>query len=278
MHIDLIETLRCPSPHAEGWLVAAAEYTESRRIVRGTLGCPVCQREWRIEGGVLWFDGDERAAPTSHVALLATSPQAPEGHAIEAGDADAGDAEAGDAEAGDAEAGDAEAGDAEAGDAEVGDAEAGKAAVGDPDARVSEALRTAALLDLREPHGHVLLAGDAARVSDALHVSTAVSVLAVNATSAIGAGHSVVHTLTPLRLGVGTLRGARVDLAHATPAWLDVLVAAITRGGRLVAPAQVPVPLGVEELARDDHEWVAEVRASASGLVPLRRGGDPMAR
>jgi hypothetical protein len=69
-----------------------------------------------------------------------------------------------------------------------------------------------------------------------------------------------------------------VDLAHATPAWLDVLVAAITRGGRLVAPAQVPVPLGVEELARDDHEWVAEVRASASGLVPLRRGGDPMAR
>lgn len=273
MHIDLIEALRCPSPHAEGWLVAAAEHTESRRIVRGTLGCPVCRREWRIEEGVLWFDANDRAAPASDRASPASSPHAREGHASEVHDPEAGDDEVRDPEAGDPEARDPEAGDDEARDPEARDPEAGH-----PDARESEALRTAALLDLREPHGHVLLAGDAARVSDALHVSTAVSVLAVNVTSAIGAGHSVIHTATPLRLGVGTLRGARVDLAHATPGWLDVLVAAITRGGRLAAPAQVPVPVGVEELARDDREWVAEVRAAASGLVPLRRGGDPMAR
>ncbi|MDE3054540.1 MAG: hypothetical protein KGJ70_11690, partial [Gemmatimonadota bacterium] len=43
-------------------------------------------------------------------------------------------------------------------------------------------------------------------------------------------------------------------------------------GGRLVAPARLPVPAGVTELARDEAVWVAERDAGAGGLVPLARG------
>jgi hypothetical protein len=57
MFIDLVDALRCPRPHAETWLVAAALEMRGRCLVRGTLGCPICQAEFAIEQGVALFDG-----------------------------------------------------------------------------------------------------------------------------------------------------------------------------------------------------------------------------
>ena len=57
MLIELVDVLRCPVPHEETWLVAAADRTEGRQIVEGTLGCPVCRAEYPVRGGVADFSG-----------------------------------------------------------------------------------------------------------------------------------------------------------------------------------------------------------------------------
>jgi uncharacterized protein YbaR (Trm112 family) len=62
--VELIDALRCPRPHADSWLVAAALETRDRCVLRGTLGCPVCRAEYPVRGGVAAFGpiGAHRAA------------------------------------------------------------------------------------------------------------------------------------------------------------------------------------------------------------------------
>jgi uncharacterized protein YbaR (Trm112 family) len=60
--VELIELLRCPRSHEEAQLVASASRTEERHIVEGVLGCPVCNAEFQIIHGVVWF-GRPRGAP-----------------------------------------------------------------------------------------------------------------------------------------------------------------------------------------------------------------------
>jgi uncharacterized protein YbaR (Trm112 family) len=55
MFIELVDALRCPTPHEESWLVAAATRTAFRHIVEGTLGCPVCRAQYPIRRGVVDF-------------------------------------------------------------------------------------------------------------------------------------------------------------------------------------------------------------------------------
>jgi uncharacterized protein YbaR (Trm112 family) len=55
MFIELVDALRCPLPHEESWLVAAATRMEARHFVEGTLGCPVCGAEYPIRDGVVDF-------------------------------------------------------------------------------------------------------------------------------------------------------------------------------------------------------------------------------
>lgn len=62
MFVELIEALRCPRPHEEAQLVASATRTESRHIVDGVLGCPVCGAEFTIEQGVARFGEPARQA------------------------------------------------------------------------------------------------------------------------------------------------------------------------------------------------------------------------
>jgi hypothetical protein len=109
------------------------------------------------------------------------------------------------------------------------------------------------------------------RDADALLAQTGVLILAVNAPEGAAAAHSrlVVHHALPL--GVGTVRGVRLDAAHGGAGWLDSAWRALEPAGRLVAPTTAPLPTGVVELARDEREWVAEVQSAASGLIPLRR-------
>lgn len=62
MFIEIVDALRCPRPHADSWLVAAAVETRDRCLVRGTLGCPVCHTEYAIVDGVVDFASDDAAA------------------------------------------------------------------------------------------------------------------------------------------------------------------------------------------------------------------------
>jgi uncharacterized protein YbaR (Trm112 family) len=213
MHVDLVESLRCPNAHEDGWLVASAHRVVDRRIVEGVIGCPMCGAEWPVRDGVLSLTGERDEPPPS----------------------------------------------------------AGPVTVaGDP---AEQALRLAALLDLRDARGAIVLTGAAAALSHHLASLTGVLVLAVNPPAHVAHAPSRLLVGGQLPLGVGTMRGVVLDAAHATPEWLASAVRALERSGRLVAPARVAVPAEVEELARDAAEWVGEVRVAASGLVPLRRSG-----
>ncbi len=53
--------MRCTSAHADSWLVAHADTVENRRVVEGTLGCPVCHVERAVRGGVAWWSGEPAA-------------------------------------------------------------------------------------------------------------------------------------------------------------------------------------------------------------------------
>jgi hypothetical protein len=213
MHVDLIESLRCPHPHADGWLVARADVVIDRRIVQGTIGCPTCDAEWPIADGALTFiDGNAIRTPEQPTAVSMHH-----------------------------------------------DAEA-------------DALRTAALLNLRDAGSVVVLTGAAANVADALVSLTGVRVLAVNPPAGVALSHSRLFVREALPLGVATLRGARLDGTHAHPQWIDSVSRALQRGGRLIAPVSCAIPNSLREIARDQQEWVADVQVAASGLVPLRRG------
>lgn len=245
MHVDLVESLRCPNQHEDGWLIASIDVVVDRRILKGLIGCPMCGAEWPIVDGELLFSGD--SSPESDVQSYA------------------------------------------------------EFAEGDS---ASAALRIAALLNLRGNHGAVVLMGAAARAADAISSLTGVLVLAVNAPRGVAVNHSRLRTSRMTRmsdtlhmsdtsdtsrtsptshaphalpLGVGTVRGVHIDAAHSASSWVASAIRAVEKGGRLVVPANVPVPADVRELARDEHEWVGEVSVAASGLVPLRRGVVPPA-
>src|SRR5881392_4231822 len=55
MFIELIESLRCPNAHEPSALVASVSRVLERHILDGTLGCPVCGAEFRIDNGIARF-------------------------------------------------------------------------------------------------------------------------------------------------------------------------------------------------------------------------------
>jgi hypothetical protein len=74
MFIDLVDALRCPRPHEDTWLVAAALQTRGRCLVRGTLGCPICQAEFALEQGVVLFDGVGEGTAAGETAFEGEEP------------------------------------------------------------------------------------------------------------------------------------------------------------------------------------------------------------
>jgi uncharacterized protein YbaR (Trm112 family) len=55
MFVEIVDALRCPRAHEESWLVLAAQRTEDRHVLEGTLGCPVCHATYPIHGGIAEF-------------------------------------------------------------------------------------------------------------------------------------------------------------------------------------------------------------------------------
>jgi hypothetical protein len=61
MFIELTDHLRCPADHDEAFLVLLPDRVEGRSVRTGTLGCPICDRRFALEDGVL--DTGDAAPP-----------------------------------------------------------------------------------------------------------------------------------------------------------------------------------------------------------------------
>ena len=139
----------------------------------------------------------------------------------------------------------------------------------------SVAIKLAAMLDLTEPSGYVILVGDWARLAAALREIVPVLVLAVNAPLdiAMGNGVSGVAALDRIPVAAGSARGIAFDFpASAGQPEIDAVAAlgAVKPGGRVVANISVEVPSDVQILARDAEHWVG-TRASGAPLIRLVR-------
>jgi len=61
MFIELVDSLRCLTPHEETWLVASVAEMSGRHIIDGRLGCPICRRSYPVREGVGIFTADGSA-------------------------------------------------------------------------------------------------------------------------------------------------------------------------------------------------------------------------
>jgi len=218
MFIELVDSLRCLVPHEESWLVAASRRMVGRGIADGTLGCPVCRREYPVLDGVAYF------------GVPAEEPRAAREEPPPVGD---------------------------------------------------DTLRLAALLGLDSPRGIVVLVGEWARLGPSLRELTGVHCLLLDPPGQWGGrdddGVSVVRAGGVVPLATGSTRGVALAAGSGTTVERTMrgAVRALASGGRLVAPADVPPPKDVAELARDATQWVAERRAAPSAPVTLARARPP---
>lgn len=133
------------------------------------------------------------------------------------------------------------------------------------------ALKLAALLDLTDATGYVVLLGAWSRVAHALHALVPVSVLVVNAPDdvAIGDGVSAVRA-GRLPVLTGSARGVALDAVSASDPWRDdgllgSALRAVRPGGRVVGVRALIAPPGMSVLAEDDRHWVG----AQEGAKPL---------
>lgn len=134
------------------------------------------------------------------------------------------------------------------------------------------ALRAAALLGLTGPGGLVVLAGDWSTCADALlDLAEGVQLLALDPTPELRSGGALSLALIPdvLPLAAASARGIALDAAHATPSLLAGAARALAPSGRLIAPASAPVPESLQELARDDEQWVAAAAPPSNVSAPV---------
>ncbi len=136
------------------------------------------------------------------------------------------------------------------------------------------AFRLAALLDLSDTRGFAVLLGTWGAQATLLagQVETPFLLVDPPADTVAAPGISVIRSDGEIPLATGSARGVAIDAASAPRI---ASAARIARpNGRLVAPASLPVPAGVHELARDGELWVGEREGTTSPIVRLhvRRG------
>ena len=209
MYIELVDSLRCLNVHEDTWLVASVMRMDGRHIVDGTLGCPLCRREYRIRDAIGWFDDSTDDEPQR----LSPSSRAAE----------------------------------------------------------DRVMRAAALLGLAEPGGIVVLGGSWGDCADGIADLGPAHVVVLNRSPTAASPQSVSTVVVGERLpfAPGSVRAVALDDALAATT-LRSAAHTLRSRGRLVAPAAVPVPDDVVELARDAEEWVAERSVVASPPVTLR--------
>ena len=139
-------------------------------------------------------------------------------------------------------------------------------------------MRIAALLALTDGSARALLCGASASVSSEIESLIGARVAGVNAPVESMLEHQLVDVirLTPramIPLATASLQGLAVDARHAS--LLADAARVVRRGGRVLGPLSAAVPLGCRELARDSHEWVAEVENAPSTPIALKRATEP---
>lgn len=137
----------------------------------------------------------------------------------------------------------------------------------------SELLRAGALLDLRSEGGTIVLGGRWSGLAAALAGTYGVQALVVNPPDAwaTAAGASALLVTHGLPIAEGSVRGVLLDACTSGSPLLASAVRALRSGGRLIAPADAPLPDDATELVRDDSCWVAERAAIPSPPITLTR-------
>jgi hypothetical protein len=135
------------------------------------------------------------------------------------------------------------------------------------------ATRVAALLDLTDAGGIVLLQGAWADAAEALSRIVPIGMVLLNPPGRPRGGEARSPVYAPVApVAQGSIRAAAAE-GHADAALVDSLVRALRPGGRLLGSADLGVPAGVRELARDADGWVGE-RLAVEGPA---RDGPPIA-
>jgi uncharacterized protein YbaR (Trm112 family) len=65
--IELTEHLKCPAPHEVRHLILVPDRMERRMVMEGTVGCPVCRREYPVREGIVRFGPAARPSPSAPV-------------------------------------------------------------------------------------------------------------------------------------------------------------------------------------------------------------------
>jgi uncharacterized protein YbaR (Trm112 family) len=137
------------------------------------------------------------------------------------------------------------------------------------------ALKLAAMLDLTDPSGYVILVGEWARLGAALRRIVPVPVLAVNPPPDVAMGDGVSGVTTLDRIPVAASSARAIAFAAPTRSDADSLelssaLGAVRPHGRVVAASDVALPDDVAPVARDARHWVA-TRTSGAPLIRLVR-------
>lgn len=150
-----------------------------------------------------------------------------------------------------------------------------QALASDPHGEAPEdaAMRCAAMLDLFDPGGVVVLSGSWARGAAILLEIARTSVLLLGPVAGVrlGGGISALRTGGLLPLAPGAIRGIALDEADLSPAFLASAARALKPGARLVAPVGATPPPGIVERARDDRHWVGAAESAVSAPIQLTK-------
>jgi uncharacterized protein YbaR (Trm112 family) len=137
------------------------------------------------------------------------------------------------------------------------------------------ALKLAAMLDLTDRGGYVILMGRWTRLAGALRSIVPVSVVALNPLPDVemGEGVSGVRAFVRVPMLAGSAHGVALDSTSVSAndaLLMQSAVASVKPGGRVVGPIPVPMPSGVTELLRDDEHWVG-ARETGRPLLQIVR-------
>jgi hypothetical protein len=142
-----------------------------------------------------------------------------------------------------------------------------------PDAGGERVIRLGALLGFAEGAGAFVLCGADGLAASGLNGLADVPLVLLDPPDDRAAPFATIIRGAPaIPFGAGAVRGIALSSASADDRFMASCLRALAQRGRLVAPAAVPVPAGIRELARDALEWVGE-REPVPVTVPLSRAG-----
>lgn len=132
-------------------------------------------------------------------------------------------------------------------------------------------LRVAAFLELTDAKGFAILCGAWGAQLDPVQRVSDTPLVLVNPPARYGGEPAAVILCNAIPLAALSARAAALD-GDMSQAQIASAVGAVRSGGRLIGPASMPLPSGVNEVARDDALWVGE-KPGALRFVELKKSG-----